>query len=120
MGKINNLKINTSNSARNIYLKNISLGNILGPMTGYASIDKPWLKFYSDDAIKSEIPDNYSMYEYIFEKNKDNLNRIAINYYGNKFTYNELFEKINEYASKFKSLGVKKDDIVSICMSTTP
>lgn len=34
MGKINNLKVNTSNSARDIYLKNISLGNILGPMTG--------------------------------------------------------------------------------------
>lgn len=120
MGKINNLKINTNNSARDIYLKNISLGNILGPMTGYASVDKPWLKFYSDDAINSEIPDNYSMYEYIFEKNKDNLNRIAINYYGNKFTYNELFEKIDEYASKFKSLCIKKDDIVSICMPTTP
>ena len=120
MGKINNLKINTSDYAREIYLKSISLGTIYGPMTGYPSKDKPWLKFYSNDAILSKLPEEQTMYQYIYDKNKDHLNRIAINYYGNRFTYEDLFKKIDEYASKFSLLGVKKDDIVSICMPTTP
>ena len=28
---------------RDLYLRKISLGEIYGPMTGYPSIDKPWL-----------------------------------------------------------------------------
>ena len=31
---------------RNKYLRNLSLGNLLGPNTAYLSIDKPWLKYY--------------------------------------------------------------------------
>ena len=31
---------------RNLYLRKISLGEVYGPMVGYASIDKPWLKSY--------------------------------------------------------------------------
>ena len=30
--------------------------------TGYPSIDKPWLKYYSDEAINAKLP-NCSMYE---------------------------------------------------------
>lgn len=32
---------------RATYLRNLSLGKILGPVTGYTSIDKPWLKYYN-------------------------------------------------------------------------
>lgn len=32
---------------RATYLRDLSLGKILGPVTGYASIDKPWLKYYN-------------------------------------------------------------------------
>ena len=34
---------------RNKYLRNLSLGNLLGPNTAYLSIDKPWLKYYDID-----------------------------------------------------------------------
>ncbi len=33
---------------RATYLRDLSLGKILGPVTGYASIDKSWLKYYND------------------------------------------------------------------------
>lgn len=33
---------------RATYLRNLSLGKILGPVTGYTSIDKSWLKYYND------------------------------------------------------------------------
>lgn len=36
---------------RATYLRNLSLGKILGPVTGYDSIDKPWLKYYNDTSF---------------------------------------------------------------------
>lgn len=37
--------------------------------TGYPSIDKPWMKYYSEEALYGEIP-KCTMYEYIFDHNK--------------------------------------------------
>ena len=117
--KVKNLQINEEIS-RDLYLKNLALGNILGPKTGKPSIDKPWLKYYSDESIKSSVPDNLSVYQYMRSMNAKNPNRIAINYYGNLFTYQDLFKLIDEYASKYSSLGIKEGDIVTICMPSTP
>ena len=116
---IKNLDIKEQ-TLRDLHLRKLALGELQGPPTGYASIDKPWLKYYSEEAIKKEIPENKAMYEIMKEKNSKYPNRIAINYYGNLFTYEALFKKVDEYASKFKTLGVKSGDIVSICMPSTP
>ena len=89
-------------------------------LTGYASIDKPWLKYYDEKDIESSFEEQCSMYDYILSKNQDKKRYIAINYYGSIYTYEYMFKKINEYASKFTAMGIKKDDIVSICMPTTP
>ena len=48
---------------RDLELRKIALGEIEGPMTGYPSIDKPWLKYFSEDAIKKDIP-NQNCYDY--------------------------------------------------------
>ena len=117
--KVKNLQINEEIS-RDLYLKNLALGNILGPKTGKPSIDKPWLKYYSDESIKSSVPDNLSVYQYMRSMNAKNPNRIAINYYGNLFTYQDLSKLIDEYASKYSSLGIKEGDIITICMPSTP
>lgn len=37
-------------------------------MTGYPSIDKPWLKYYTDEEMDSETP-KCSIYEKIRENN---------------------------------------------------
>ena len=90
-----NLTLNEQ-KLRDLYLRKLALGELQGPPTGYASIDKPWLKYYSEDVIKSELPSN-TIYGYLKEKNKDELERIAIEYYGNKLSYKQLIEKIEEY-----------------------
>lgn len=87
-------------------------------MTGYPSIDRPWLKYYSDEAINVEIP-HMTVYDYICLCNQNRLNETAINYFGRLITYEELFRKINKCANQFSQLGVGKGDIVSICMPTT-
>ena len=48
---------------RNLYLRKLSLGEIIGPYTGYPSMDKPWLKYFTLDAISKDIPD-MSIYDY--------------------------------------------------------
>ena len=87
--------------------------------TGYPSIDKPWLSFYKEEAITTPIP-NASIYEYIWEKNKDHLSEIAIRYFGNKISFKEMFSKIESVSNALISIGVKPKDVVAVCMPATP
>mgnify|MGYP002624722372 CR=1 FL=1 len=88
-------------------------------LTGYPSIDKPWLKYYSEEAINAPLPD-CSMYEYLYDCNKDYLGNTALNYFGKKITYKKLFENIDKVAAALQANGVKKGDIVSVCTLTAP
>ena len=88
-------------------------------LTGYPSIDKPWLKYYSEEAINAPLPE-CTMYQYIWENNKDHLSDIALRYYGTKITYGELFENIKKAANAFYAMGVRAGDIVTIMSMHTP
>lgn len=88
-------------------------------MTGYPSIDKPWLKYYSEEAINTKLPE-CTLYDFIWENNKNHLEDIALNYYGRKFTYKQVFEGIDKATKSFSALGVKKGDIVIVCTVNTP
>ena len=79
----------------------------------------PWLKFYPKDKREVEIPD-MSLYEYIYKCNLGNENNIAINYFNHKITYKKMFYDIDLCARALRSQGVRKDDVVSICMANTP
>lgn len=84
-------------------------------LTGYPSIDKPWLKYYPKEAIDTPLPE-CSAYEIIFNNNRDNLKRVAIDYYGTKITYQALFEHVDRVAAALVTHGVRRGDIVSLCM----
>ena len=88
-------------------------------LTGYPSIDKPWLKYYSEEALNTPLPE-CTVYELLWEKNKDHLDDIALMYFGKKISYRRLFESINKVANSFMALGVKKGDIVAMCVTNTP
>ncbi len=88
-------------------------------LTGYPSIDKPWLKYYAEDKRVFSIP-NCSVYEYMKTANSGNLSAIALDYFGNKVSYCDLIKRIDQCAIAFKSLGVKEGDVVSFCNPTTP
>ena len=87
--------------------------------TGYPSIDKPWLKYYSEEAIFSEIP-RCTMYEYVYNDNRDYLDRVALDYFGRQITYGELLDKIEKAASSFNQIGIGAGDVVSIISVTVP
>ncbi len=81
--------------------------------TGYPSIDRPWLSYYSKEAGEDPIP-QCSLYEYLYENNKYNLDSTALNYLGQKISYRELFKRIDAAAKAFVAQGVGEGDVVSI------
>lgn len=93
--------------------------NKKGRLTGYPSIDKPWLKYYSDEAINAPLP-KMTMYDYAWENNKNDLKDIAFRYFGTKITYGQFFDKAKQAAQSFWALGVRKGDIVTIMSMHTP
>lgn len=88
-------------------------------LTGYPSIDKPWLKYYSEEAINAPLPE-CTMYEYLWECNKNHLDDVALEYFGTKVIYKELFTKIDLVAKAFTNIGVHAGDIVPIMAVNVP
>lgn len=88
-------------------------------LTGYPSIDKPWQKYYSNEAMNGELP-KCTIYEFLWENNKNFPNDIAINYYGRLITYREMFAQIDRTASAFLALDVKLGEYVTVALPSIP
>ena len=93
--------------------------NHFDKQTGYPSVDKPWLKYYSEESINAPLPE-CTIYEYMFENNKNYPSDIAILYLGRKITYKELMENIDKTAAAYLKAGVKEKDIVTIALPSIP
>lgn len=90
-------------------------------LTGFPHIDKPWMQYYNEEEV-DEINEDLDMNiaEYIEMKNKNNGSGIAIEYYGNEITHDELQEKRRLAAKAFSQIGVKQGDILYCLMPNTP
>ena len=88
-------------------------------LTGYPSIDKPWLKYYTEEAINAKMPE-CTIYEYLWENNKDYQKNVALNYFDSKITYGEVFANIEKATKAYSALGLKSGDIVTVCAVTIP
>lgn len=114
------MKLNVNEEKlRDLYLKDLAIGKLLGPLTGKPSIDKIWLKYYSDEQITYDLP-HTSAYGYLYNNNKDYPSDIALNYFGKTMTFKQLFDNIDKCACAFLNKGIEKGDIVTICMPNTP
>ena len=80
---------------------------------------KPWEKYYDKKERKVDVPD-MSIYEFLYNNNKNRLSNIALNYFGSKMTFKELFNEIDLCAKAMRSQGIRSGDVVSICMPNTP
>lgn len=83
------------------------------------TIKVPWKKYYSKDELKFKVED-ISIYEMFKRSALKNMNSPAVNYYGNVFSYKSFLSKIDKAAISFNSIGVKKGEVVTICMPNTP
>ena len=82
-------------------------------LTGYPSIDKPWLKYYTKEAIERKLVPN-TIYGYLWEQNKEHLNDVALVYFQQKISFQKLFQDIEQCAKSLTALGVKPGDIITI------
>lgn len=78
-----------------------------------------WLGYYDAKNNTLDFP-KVTIYEHLKSQIGDDLGFYALNYFGTRITYGEFFKKINRISRSLKALGVKKGDIVSICMPNTP
>lgn len=98
-----------------------------GELTGYASIDKPWLKYYKEGVTEVKIPD-VSIYQAIKESNKNRLKKIALDLRnsGNNFekgieiTYDKYFKRMEDIAKAYINMGLKPNDIVITVLPNIP
>lgn len=81
----------------------------------------PWLSSYKNVPEHLDYPD-ISMFELI-ERNAVQgcyLNEKAYDFMGKYITYMEFIEDVNTCAKALKAIGIKKDDVVTVCMPNTP
>ena len=96
-------------------------------MTGYASVDMPWLKYYDLKSNEIVLP-NESIYEFAKNANIGKENNVAIDLRvsankfkkGIKITYGDFFKRIDKMAKSSKILGVKENEIMPIILPNVP
>lgn len=114
---------------RDLYLKQLNDGTIQGPLTGYPSIDKPYLRYYDKKLLTEDIP-NKSIYQFAYDSvlNDGKMDEVALDIRTSMYdfekvitiTYRDFFDNVKKYASASKNLGIGIDEIVPIIVPNTP
>lgn len=81
--------------------------------------DEPWLAYYSRKDRSIKFTDK-SIYNYLKDEVGKDLDYYALNYFGTRITYDEMFRKIDSIAASLKYYGIKEKDVVTICLPNTP
>ena len=88
-------------------------------LSGYPSIDKPWLKYYTAEDLAIQVP-KCTIYQNIFDRNKDYPDDVAILYYGNRIRYKTLFSEVEICAKALRQIGIRPGDCVTLCTAGVP
>lgn len=83
------------------------------------SIEKPWLKFFSEEAREASMPKN-TIYRHLRECSEGGHDNTALNYFGKKISYGKLLDEADRAAGAFTAAGIKKGDIVAAATVTIP
>ncbi len=63
---------------------------------------------------------NQSKYDYLYESNKPYMNLTALSFGDRKITYEEMHERINQYARALYKKGIRPGDVIGVCCLNTP
>ncbi len=69
-------------------------------LTGYPSIDKPWMKYYSESAKNRALPKE-TIYHRLIGANKGKESAIALSYYNKRITFRTLIDEVELAAAAF-------------------
>ena len=87
-------------------------------LTGYPSIDKPWLKYYPQELISAR-----PSFDCILDRVKmvwQNPDETIINYYDTEIKVGEFFNRVNQVAKSLVAMGVKKGDAIVASLECVP
>ena len=104
---------------REKYLRKLALGEIQGPQVGYPSIDKPQLAIYKEKEYFADRPKE-TITKALFRNNADNLDTVALEYFGSKITYGRFFENILDLIKALHAYGIQKGDYVPFLIPGIP
>ena len=87
--------------------------------TGYPSIDRPWLRFYSSSSFDEQRASK-TVYQYVLDNNKKHMNTVAMKYKGKQISYESLIQNINFVAESIIQYGLKPGDRVMMAATGVP
>ncbi len=84
-------------------------------LTGYPSIDKPWLKYYkaSAESEANQKIQNKTIWDVIEERLYEHMDIPAIEYFGRSISRKDFIENVYLWAKIFKKLSVRENEIVA-------
>ena len=83
------------------------------------SESKPWNKYYSKEALESEVP-KCTAYQLLKQVNGKHADETALHYYGRNIAFKEFFDRVDRCADAFFGIGVKEGEIVSLLSVSVP
>lgn len=90
----------------------------MATLTGKASIDKPWLNFYPESFRNITVP-KVTLESFLKTKNPD-LDRIAFEYYGTKYSWKQIWDESDIAARALKAIGFQQDDRIPVFIQAVP
>lgn len=91
----------------------------MNELTGFPSIDRPWLKFYENNAKQAVIPD-CDLYDLIRMNHSMSSDEIMMTYIGRKISYRTFFDNVERLIVSFKEVGLDNGDVVTLMSLVTP
>ena len=85
-------------------------------LTGYPSVDKPWLKYYEEGAEEkaNNIPADKTVWDVIEEKLLEYYDIPALEYFGRVFSKQEFIDLCYTWARTFRAMGVQENEVVPV------
>ena len=85
-------------------------------LTGYPSVDRIWLKHYSDGAEDhaNNIPTNKTVWDVMEEKILEYYDYPALEYFGKVFSREEFRNSCYTWARTFRAMGVEENEVVPV------
>ena len=80
------------------------------------------MKKLTKKQVRDEINKNrnHSWIDEIYARHKNELNRVIIDYFGTKITYNSFFSRSQELAKALKANGITKGSEFVVCLDRIP
>lgn len=120
--KIENLEIVNEKGLNEVLFRSPKIDKeTSGKITGFASIDKPWLKYYSEGADKREVPKN-TLYQELLntaEGHMDDVAFICADKDHRKVTFGEFIKLVDDTSKALSGMGVKEGDNITATFKDT-